>query len=88
MAGQKKLTVIPDEVVMSKIYHIWSFNVMLDSDLAELYSVETKRLNEQVKRNSDRFPEDFMFQLTKEEIDNLKSQFATQPLLLNNLKIN
>lgn len=88
MAGQKKLTVIPDEVVMSKIYHIRSFNVMLDSDLAELYSVETKRLNEQVKRNSDRFPEDFMFQLTKEEIDNLKSQFATQPLLLNNLKIN
>lgn len=77
MTVQKKLAVIPDEVVMSKIYHIRSLNVMLDSDLAELYAVETKRLNEQVKRNSDRFPEDFMFQLTKEEFDNLKSQFAT-----------
>jgi len=50
---------------------------MLDSDLAELYGVETKRLNEQVGRNSDRFPEDFMFQLTDEEWLNLKSQFAT-----------
>jgi hypothetical protein len=66
-----------NEMVMSKIYHIRSLNVMLDSDLAELYAVETKRLNEQVKRNSDRFPEGFMFQLTKEEFDNLKSQFAT-----------
>jgi len=50
---------------------------MLDSDLAELYLVETKRLNEQVRRNIDRFPEDFMFQLTKEEWKNLKSQNAT-----------
>jgi len=50
---------------------------MLDSDLAELYEVETRRLNEQVKRNIKRFPEDFIFQLTKEEFDNLKSQFAT-----------
>jgi hypothetical protein len=50
---------------------------MLDSDLAELYGVETKRLNEQVKRNIDRFPEDFMFQLTEPEFENLKSQIAT-----------
>ena len=50
---------------------------MLDRDLAELYGVETKRLNEQVKRNIERFPEDFMFQLTPNEFDNLKSQFAT-----------
>ncbi len=50
---------------------------MLDNDLAELYEVETRRLNEQVKRNIDRFPEDFMFQLTKEEFENLKSQIAT-----------
>lgn len=50
---------------------------MLDEDLAELYEVETRRLNEQVKRNPDRFPEDFMFQLTKEEFENLKSQIAT-----------
>jgi len=50
---------------------------MLDQDLAALYNVPTKRLNEQVKRNIDRFPLDFMFQLTPEEVENLKSQFAT-----------
>ena len=50
---------------------------MLDADLAELYGVETRRLNEQVSRNSERFPEDFMFQFTAEEFANLKSQFAT-----------
>jgi len=51
--------------------------VMLDADLAELYGVPAKRLNEQVKRNADRFPEDFMFQLTFQEWGNLKAQFAT-----------
>ncbi len=51
--------------------------VILDSDLAELYGVETRRLNEQVCRNIDKFPEDFMFQLTEEEFTNLKSQIAT-----------
>ena len=50
---------------------------MLDRDLAELYGVETKRLKEQVRRNIERFPEDFMFELTKEELKNLRSQFAT-----------
>ena len=68
---------IPDEVIMNKIYYIRGKNVMLDQDLAELYDVETKRLNEQVKRNLSRFPDDFMFQLNKEEFKNLKSQFAT-----------
>ncbi|UCF95657.1 MAG: ORF6N domain-containing protein [Desulfobacterales bacterium] len=51
--------------------------VILDSDLAKLYGVETRRLNEQVRRNIEKFPEDFMFQLTKEEFENLKSQIAT-----------
>ncbi len=51
--------------------------VMLDSDLSKLYGVETRRLNEQVKRNIDRFPDDFMFQLSKDELDDLKSQNAT-----------
>ena len=51
--------------------------MILDSDLALLYGVETRRLNEQVRRNIDKFPDDFMFQLTKEEFENLKSQFAT-----------
>lgn len=50
---------------------------MLDEDLAELYDVETRRLNEQVKRNIVRFPEDFMFQLTEEEFEIFKSQYAT-----------
>lgn len=50
---------------------------MLGDDLAELYGVETRRLNEQVKRNQSRFPEDFMFQLSEDEFNNLKSQFAT-----------
>lgn len=68
---------IPDEVITSKIYQIRGQKIMLDSDLAELYQVETKRLNEQVKRNESRFPDDFMFQLTTEEWENLKSQNAT-----------
>ncbi len=68
---------MPDEVVMSKIYVIREQKVMLDEDLAELYSVETRRLNEQVKRNIDRFPEDFMFTLSEQEFADLKSQNAT-----------
>ncbi len=68
---------LPDEVITSKIYLIRGEKVMLDSDLAELYGVETRRLNEQVRRNISRFPEDFMFQLTEAEFENLKSQFAT-----------
>lgn len=71
-----KKIAIPDEVVISKIYLIRNHKVMLDIDLAELYQVETGRLNEQVKRNADRFPEDFMFQLTNEEWESLRSQFA------------
>jgi hypothetical protein len=70
-------TQLPDEFIYRKIYVIRDQKVMLDSDLAELYQVDTKRLNEQVKRNTDRFPEDFMFQLTENEWTNLKSQFAT-----------
>lgn len=59
------------------IYTIRNCQVMLDSDLAMLYGVETKRLKEQVKRNIDRFPDDFMFQLTIDEAKSLRSQFAT-----------
>lgn len=68
---------IPEEIIASKIYQIRNQKVMLDNDLAELYQVETRRLNEQVKRNISRFPDDFMFQLTTEEWENLKSQNAT-----------
>ena len=64
---------VPIELIASKNYLIRNIKVMLDRDLAELYGVETKRLKEQVRRNIERFPEDFMFELTKEEIKNLRS---------------
>jgi len=63
--------------IQNLIYEIRGYKVMLDSDLAELYKVEVKRLNEAVKRNNLRFPGDFMFQLSKEEWKNLRSQVAT-----------
>ncbi|WP_439423447.1 ORF6N domain-containing protein [Segatella copri] len=74
-SGNQQLPV--ENKVESLIRVIRGQQVMLDRDLAELYGVETRRLNEQVKRNIERFPEDFMFQLTKEEFENWKSQFAT-----------
>src|ERR1700744_2409543 len=64
---QEHPSIVPDAVVMNKILLIRGKRVMIDRDLAELYGVETKRLKEQVKRNRKRFPEDFMFQLTEEE---------------------
>ena len=75
--SNKSQIMIPDEIVMQMIYRIRGKNVMLDQDLAHLYNVKTKRLNEQVKRNISRFPDDFMFQLNKKEFNDLKSQFAT-----------
>lgn len=68
---------VPLERLVSRIFLIRGQKVILDADLAELYGVTTKRLNEQVKRNIDRFPSDFMFQLNAREHDALRSQFAT-----------
>jgi hypothetical protein len=65
------------QVIQTKIYEVRGQKVMLDYDLAELYEVETKRLNEAVKRNSERFPERFMFRLTIKEWEKMRSQFAT-----------
>jgi len=65
------------ETIQSKIHEIRGHKVMLDFDLAELYETETKVLKQAVKRNIKRFPKDFMFELTKEEIDSLRSQFVT-----------
>lgn len=78
-------SIIPIENIVDKIYLFRGQKVMLDSDLAELYGVQTKRLNEQIKRNRKRFPNDFMFKLNKTEIqsistriyNNLRSQIAT-----------
>ncbi|MHB8173924.1 MAG: ORF6N domain-containing protein [Nitrospirota bacterium] len=64
------------ELIEGKIYLVRGLKVMLDSDLAELYAVETSNLNKAVKRNIDRFPQDFMFQLTKEEADSLRFQIG------------
>lgn len=64
-------------IIQNRIYDIRGQKVMIDRDLAGLYQVETRRLNEAVKRNIKRFPSDFMFQLTKEEFESLMSQFAT-----------
>jgi phage regulator Rha-like protein len=69
--------VIAVEAIATRILEARGKKVMLDRDLAKLYGVKVKRLNEQVKRNNKRFPEDFMFQLTNEEIDSLRSHFAT-----------
>ncbi|HWB27493.1 MAG TPA: ORF6N domain-containing protein [Chitinophagaceae bacterium] len=69
--------VITDEAIVSKIYFIREQKVMLDKDLAVLYQVETKVFNQAVKRNMERFPADFMFQLTEEEFENLRSQIVT-----------
>lgn len=72
-----KHLLLPDESIISKIYEIRSRKIMLDRDLASLYGVPTKVLNQAVKRHLNRFPEDFMFQLTKIELDYWKSQFVT-----------
>ncbi|RKY93713.1 MAG: ORF6N domain-containing protein [Ignavibacteriae bacterium] len=70
-------SLIPQERIENKIYLIRNQKVMIDQDLAELYNVSTKQLNQQVKRNLDRFPTDFMFQLSKDEHDSLRSQIVT-----------
>ena len=73
-----KAIIISEKAIESKIYFIRGQKVMMDADLAEMYGLETKRLKEQVKRNRDRFPEDFMFELTAKEAEDLsRSQFAT-----------
>lgn len=69
--------VVHEALVIGRIQVIRGHKVMLDEDLADLYGIETRRLNEQVKRNPERFPEDFMFQLTEAESSNLMSQSAT-----------
>ena len=78
----------PLETIENLILNIRGMLVMLDRDLARLYGVETKRLNEAVKRNLERFPDDFMFLLTKEEFDNWKSQIVTSNWMSQNATSN
>lgn len=74
------MDIIPQETIIQKIYEFRGVKVMLDSDLAALYEVETKALNQAVKRNPERFPEDFMFRLDDRETDSLRSQNVTANL--------
>ena len=76
MSGKLKSIVVPDEAVMNKIWQVRGHKVMLDRDLAELYGVKAIRLREQVKRNIERFPENFMMQLTQKEVEDMVSQNA------------
>ena len=72
----ENIQILPDEKIASSIYVIRHKKVMIDRDLAELYGVETRVLNQAVRRNNKRFPEDFMFQMTQEEFKNWKSQIV------------
>lgn len=72
-----EMAIVTLDQVERRIYSFRGQSVMMDSELAKLYGVTTSRMNEQVRRNIERFPDDFMFQLTREEFDNLISQFAT-----------
>jgi hypothetical protein len=86
MSKEKNIS-IPEETLVNKIYIIRGVKVMLDKDLAELYDIETKRLKEQVRRNIDRFPEDFMFEMTKQELEDWRSQFATSNKEIMGLRV-
>lgn len=77
MQKENNSVIVPEEAIMSKIYLIRGLKVMLDMDLAELYGVETKQLKRAVRRNLSRFPGDFMFELTAEELANWRNQFGT-----------
>lgn len=77
MAKSLSLQPVSEELIVEKIYIIRGFKIMLDNDLAEMYGVSTSRLNEAVKRNVTRFPEDFMFQLLGEEWGSLRPQLVT-----------
>jgi hypothetical protein len=76
MENNKKESLVAVEDIARRIYILRGYKIMLDSDLAQLYHVETRVLIQAVKRNIERFPGDFMFQLSKEEFDNLTSQFV------------
>ena len=77
MENEKQQIIVAENLVAGKIYYIRDRRVILDRDLAELYEVETKVLNQSVRRNIERFPDAFMFQLTSSEFEILKSQIVT-----------
>ncbi|HNW97517.1 MAG TPA: ORF6N domain-containing protein [Bacteroidales bacterium] len=87
MSKTENKIMIPEEIILSKIYLIRDKKVMLDRDLAEFYGIETRRLKEQVRRNIERFPEDFMIEFTKEELENFRQQFGSTSKEIMGLRI-
>jgi hypothetical protein len=77
MVKKEEISIIPDDIITSKIYHIRGKKVILDVDLARIYEVETRALKQAVRRNIERFPEDFMFELDNQEFYDLRSQIVT-----------
>jgi len=77
MAAYRKIAMLAEESIVNRIYLIRDQKVMIDRDLAELYGVETKRLKEAVRRNINRFPADFMFEMNIKELENWRTQFAS-----------
>lgn len=77
MAKQELQVLVAEQKILNKIYVVRGEKIMLDEDLAAMYGVETKQLKRQVRRNIERFPKDFMFELTRKEFENLRSQIGT-----------
>ena len=75
--ARQSIIIVPQDVITQKIFLLRGQKIMLDKDLAALYDVETRQLTRQVRRNKDRFPRDFMFQLSRKELKNLKCHFGT-----------
>ena len=82
---EEELELATIEEIQGMIYTIRGKQVMLDSDVANLYHYETKKINQAVKRNIERFPDGFCFQLTESELENLRSQFVTSSLGISNI---
>ena len=87
MNNSKNKIMLPEETIISKIYLIRGKKVILDRDLAEFYGIETRRLKEQVRRNIERFPDDFMIEFTKEELDDFRKQFGNTSKEVMGLRI-
>ena len=77
MTADRKIAIVAEENILNRIYMVRDQKVMIDRDLAELYGVETKRLKEAVRRNANRFPPDFMFEMNIKELENWRTQFAS-----------
>ena len=87
MNNSENKIMLPEETIISKIYLIRGNKVILDRDLAEFYGIETRRLKEQVRRNIERFPEDFMIEFPKEELDDFRKQFGNTSKEIMGLRI-